>query len=318
MSELPNFNQTCLISEHSFEMSDVLMESVFDEAVALRRGDNCVNLRCTSVANKSFDLSKCKQMVMSPKKRNSITIEQQKQIVDMIDANIKYKEIEKVTGVKKTTIGAIKKRRNKLVNVIALDDAADLKSRKRLRPVTHPRVDRAVYLWFLQQRDAHVPVSNEVLKEKALFFHSKMCTEAGCPFVAGNSWVTSFKSRHGLRNLKITGEKLSGDLAAIEPFKAKLIDNINDLNITLEQIYNADETALYYRMLPTRTLVHSRERNAPGRKIAKERLTITGREIKKKKESYFIEFYCVCICRCSYIVPICVRKLKDSKIICRQ
>lgn len=41
----------------------------------------------------------------------------------------------------------------------------------------------------------------------------------------------------------------------------------------LEQIYNADESGLFWRMLPEHTLASSHEKNAPGRKIIKARIT---------------------------------------------
>ena len=62
-------------------------------------------------------------------------------------------------------------------------------------------------------------------------------------------------NRHGIRGLRLQGEKLSADT-------------------TLEQIYNCDETGLYYRMLPTRTLAAKTEKNASGMKKQKERVTL--------------------------------------------
>ena len=45
-------------------------------------------------------------------------------------------------------------------------------------------------------------------------------------------------------------------------------------SITLEQLYNCDETGLCYRMLPTKTLAARNEKTAPGMKKAKERVTL--------------------------------------------
>ncbi|KAJ8959570.1 hypothetical protein NQ314_006219 [Rhamnusium bicolor] len=49
--------------------------------------------------------------------------------------------------------------------------------------------------------------------------------------------------------------------------------NIGELNLTSDQLYNADESGLFWRLLPNKTLVHSGEKSAPGRKISKERIT---------------------------------------------
>ena len=45
-------------------------------------------------------------------------------------------------------------------------------------------------------------------------------------------------------------------------------------NLRGEQIYNADETGLYYRCLPDRTLAAKEEKAAPGFKKSKDRFTL--------------------------------------------
>lgn len=215
-------------------------------------------------------------MVETTKQRMSISILNQKRILEMIDAGNSYKEITKTTGVKSSAICSIKRRREKIEGYIHSDENGDFSSRKRLKPASHPNVDRTLYLWFLQQRSAHVPVSNQVLREQGKVFHEKLCSDESCSFVASDGWVLGFKKRRGLRNLKITGEKLSANDDAVGPFKLKLFEQINEMGLSLDQIYNADETALYWRMLPSKTVVHKLEKSAPGRKISKERITVTG------------------------------------------
>lgn len=45
------------------------------------------------------------------------------------------------------------------------------------------------------------------------------------------------------------------------------------MGITDAQLYNADESGLFFRLLPDRTFVAASEKTAPGRKFAKERIT---------------------------------------------
>ena len=51
---------------------------------------------------------------------------------------------------------------------------------------------------------------------------------------------------------------------------------ISDENLSPEQIYNADETALYWRYVHRKTLAVADERAPTGFKDAKVRLTILG------------------------------------------
>jgi hypothetical protein len=49
---------------------------------------------------------------------------------------------------------------------------------------------------------------------------------------------------------------------------------IKDNNLTDDQMYNADETGLYWKCLPTKTLADGTEKSASGFKQNKERITV--------------------------------------------
>ncbi len=62
------------------------------------------------------------------------------------------------------------------------------------------------------------------------------------------------------------GEKLSADMPAAGDFVTSFQKFIEDNNYTLNQIFNCDETGLYYKLLPEKTLASSFEKSASGRK----------------------------------------------------
>lgn len=45
------------------------------------------------------------------------------------------------------------------------------------------------------------------------------------------------------------------------------------MEISLDQLYNADESAIFWKLLPNKTYVAVNERSAPGRKTDKSRVT---------------------------------------------
>jgi hypothetical protein len=45
-------------------------------------------------------------------------------------------------------------------------------------------------------------------------------------------------------------------------------------DLSPEQVYNADETGLYWKALPSKTIVSQEEKSAPGHKSSKERKTV--------------------------------------------
>ncbi|GBM94507.1 Jerky -like [Araneus ventricosus] len=95
-------------------------------------------------------------------------------------------------------------------------------------------------------------------------------------FQTNSGWLEKFKNRHGIRQLSIAGEKLSSDIEAGNSFIAELQDLILKEKLTADHLYNGDETGLYWRTRPTKTLAAENEAVAPGRKKMKDRVTILG------------------------------------------
>ncbi|GBM00668.1 Jerky [Araneus ventricosus] len=93
---------------------------------------------------------------------------------------------------------------------------------------------------------------------------------------ASSGWLDKFKNRYGISQLSIVGEKLSSNIEAGNSFIVKLEDLIVKEKLTADQIYNYDKTGLYWRALPTKTLVAENAAVAPGRKKMKNRVTILG------------------------------------------
>ncbi|KAG6928068.1 Jrk-like [Chelydra serpentina] len=70
-------------------------------------------------------------------------------------------------------------------------------------------------------------------------------------------------------------EKNTADAAAVQSYPAKLREILQAEGYSEEQVYNADETGIYYKMLPDKTLaVRTDERKKEGYKQAKDHLTL--------------------------------------------
>ncbi|XP_028659097.1 jerky protein homolog-like [Erpetoichthys calabaricus] len=147
-----------------------------------------------------------------------------------------------------------------------------MSARKTTKGSKFDDMDRAVFEWFKQKRAEGCPVSGPLLFKKAKWFHCEMKIPE--PFAASQGWLQCFKSRHGIRQLDIQGEKLSSDsdAAALYVMEFKRLVKAHDLSP--DQLYNDDETGLYWKVLPSKTLVSKEEKSAPGHKSSKERITV--------------------------------------------
>ncbi len=72
------------------------------------------------------------------------------------------------------------------------------------------------------------------------------------------------------------GESLSADTSSVADFQRKLLGKMEEEGYALNQIFNADETGLWWRLMPSKSLVHFGEKQEKKFKKAKERVTIMG------------------------------------------
>ncbi len=126
-------------------------------------------------------------------------------------------------------------------------------------------------------RELRAPISGPVLKEKALQLFAMLYPDLNVDsFKASSGWLHKFCLRHGIKSKALHGESLSADLSCIGDFQSELQSKIESEGYTLNQIFNADETGLWWRLMPSKSLVHSGEKCAANLKKAKERVTLLG------------------------------------------
>ena len=133
----------------------------------------------------------------------------------------------------------------------------------------YQKLDSALYLWFQQQHEKGIPVMGPILLEKATELHKLLCADSTTQFNASYGFQWCF----GIKNLAISGEKVSADVIFVDEFVSSFKELTN--GYLLDQTFNCDETGLYYKMPPGRTL--TRTYNDPsGTKKAKDPVTINA------------------------------------------
>lgn len=205
------------------------------------------------------------------KRKNCLTVQEKFEILMELEKGVSSIFLARKYNIAKSSITGIKKNKDKIKTAVVNTFTGPAK-KKRIQEGEFPKMEKLLYDWFVKQRERNVPINGELLKAKASFFFDQIY-KGTRTFHASPGWMQKFKSRYGIRLLKVCGEKLSSQPELIEPFMASLADSIKKMNLDNEQIYNADETGLAWKLLPDKTFVSHHETTAPGRKISKERLT---------------------------------------------
>ena len=217
----------------------------------------------------------CITMASSRKglKLKTLTIPEKAKVLDAIDDGMGMRHICERFALKPSTFYDIKKAREKIrKRASELEDAGGSKKvPRRIKSAKYADLDAAVFKWYKQQRAGGVKVRGVDLQDAALRLSRHLGIEN---FQASAGWLFTFRTRHCLTDRRTAGEALSADESAVEPFRKKLIRIIDDSNVLPSQIYNADETGLYWKATPSNTQVHKSEKHVAGHKTAKDRISV--------------------------------------------
>ena len=114
-------------------------------------------------------------------------------------------------------------------------------------------------------------ISDEAVMEKArsLAQDPRLGIEGCIKF--SDVWLSNFKKRHGIRGFLLHGESGEVSSEAVGQTRRSLRNILSDYE--LRNIYNMDETGLFYRLNPRKTLA-TEARN--GKKKRKERVTLVA------------------------------------------
>ena len=219
-------------------------------------------------------MATCKHEGELKRKRKVLTIEEKLEVCRRLKCGATVTRLSNELGVGKSMICDISRNADKLATFAAkMDSTEGSLKRKTMKLATNVMLDEALYIWFAQKRSQGIPILGPILMAKALELNEKICP-GDQTFKASTGWLKNFQSRHGIRQLAIQGETMSANKDCLGDFKANLLQIIEEEGLSLSQIYNCDETGLYWKALPTKTLASQREEKAPGYKVSKERVTI--------------------------------------------
>jgi len=156
-----------------------------------------------------------------------------------------------------------------------------LKRKKFQTPKYHEVEDELLQL-FLQYRSLGYPISGPLLRLIAVREAKKLVLDESIPqnirnkysmASFGKSWLKGFKLRNNIRgNIRINGERASLP-NNIDELMAPIVEKINSCGIPPCNIYNWDETGLFYRAMPRYTLALANDDGA-GCKEDIKRITV--------------------------------------------
>ena len=146
---------------------------------------------------------------------------------------------------------------------------------KTIRNVSNPDFETAMSLWVDQMEEGTFNgLSGEAIKQVAILFYDKLNVPAEERLQLSEGWLYKFKQRQKLKLVHFHGEAASATAEAVKAERSRiaaLITTFCEEGYSFNDIYNMDETALFYAATPDQGL--AREARS-GKKQSKTRITI--------------------------------------------
>lgn len=203
---------------------------------------------------------------MEKLKRNTLSLKTKIKILEEMKSGKTRSEITKKFNIASSTLSKILKKSEEINQKSYICRNLE---QKRARKSKYETLNKSMSMWFNQMMETNARVTGPVIFEKAQQFAIKL----GIPdFKPSPGWLQRWKKNENIHFRKHHGEAASADSQSAEEFKQNVLPLLLQ-KYALEDIYNADETGLFYKALPTGSYVAGSQASS-GFKTPKERITL--------------------------------------------
>lgn len=203
--------------------------------------------------------------------RKALSLSDKLQIIKKVDENPQSKrgDLAKELNIPASTLCTIMSKR-KFIEDSAASSGSSCSKKMRVQPGRHEDMETNLVDWFKQHRAAGMPISGPILTAKAKELANKM--NLPDEFTASAGWLQKFKLRYGITYKRVCGESGAVDPETVSAWREDMLPTLLR-DYELKDVFNADETGLFFNLLPDKTLAMAND-TCHGGKKSKERLTV--------------------------------------------
>lgn len=201
--------------------------------------------------------------------KRTLTLAEKIQLIRDNEDHTSYRVLADKYKISIGSVSSIIKRKAEYVEDYEQNENSNKK--RNLRDECSVQLDQKVYEWFVTQRSKNIPISGPLLQERARQIRQELGGTTADDFKASNGWLEKFRIRHGIQHKVISGESAAVDPVTVDEWKRRLSSMTDKYDPN--DVYNADETGLFFKALPDRSLVLAKE-TCKGGKRSKERFTV--------------------------------------------
>ena len=166
------------------------------------------------------------------------------------EKNFRTIEIVDQTNFAESTIRGIVSRKEEIKDAYTSLQKRSVSNQSRLRDSKILKMEDHLYVWICDCNDKNIYIDGVMIQSKAKKLMTSCYPNETYDFKASDGWYQKFRTRYNLHKVSCLGEIASAVTEAAEEFKLWFSDFFKKTEYRSDQIYNADETGLYYKKQP--------------------------------------------------------------------
>jgi hypothetical protein len=236
----------------------------------------------TLKVNKIFLTVGRKEVSDKPKgSRKLLTIEQKKERISAYERGVRIVDLAAKHGVASSSIATILKKKEEIKAASVAAGVKTLASQSQ-RSSVNEEMEKLLMIWINERQMAGDTMTQEMICSKARMIYENLkknvaghsTAEAEEEFKGSREWFEKFKRRSGIHSVIRHGEEASANKEEAEKFAREFQEWTIIHGYKPEQVFNCDETGLFWKQMPKRTFTTKEEKCIPGYKPMKDRITL--------------------------------------------
>ncbi|XP_035975602.1 tigger transposable element-derived protein 1 [Halichoerus grypus] len=209
------------------------------------------------------------------RERKAITLDIKLEVLRRFEVGEKLSQIAKALGLAVSTVATIRDNKEKIKANSQIATPLRASRLTRHRSAVMETMERLLHVWLEDQSQRNVPLSVTIIQEKAKSLFDDLQRERGGSsqtekFSASKGWFVRFKERHRLPHFKMNSTAPGNK----DVYPEVLRGIIEEGEYTPQQVFNVDETGLYWKRMPEGMFISVEEQAEPGFKSSKDRLML--------------------------------------------
>ena len=199
--------------------------------------------------------------------RHELCLEEKISLIKDQENGLSYRQLSNKFQISIGAVSNIMKRKTEYTDDYESNINKNFK--RKLKNEFNKDLNTHVYESFTLRRPKNIPISNPILEYCARDLAQQM--DNSTSFRASNGWLEHFRTRCNIRFRTIGGEARSVDPTTIDDWKVHLQSMVEHYDAY--DIFNCDETSIFYKLMPDQSLVIDRKDWRGGKK-SKDRYTV--------------------------------------------